>query len=206
MAPRSGASRRRSPSAGCDVARIGVLALQGAAAPHVTALRTLGHDASLVRTTEELARIDGLVLPGGESTVMLRLLEREGLDAALDTFVRSGRPTLATCAGLVLAARAVRSPAQRSFGWLDVEVERNAWGNQLDSFEARSDDGRIPLVLIRAPRIVDVGAHVQVLAAYRSEPIAVRERAVVGLTFHPELTPNTAFHALAFGRSRASAA
>jgi len=185
---------------------VGVLALQGGFAPHVTALRALGHDTMLVRTAAELARIDGLVLPGGESSVMLRLLARESLDDALDTFVRSGRPVLATCAGLVLAARDVRSPAQPSFGWLDVGVERNGWGNQLESFEARSDDGRIALVLIRAPRIVDVGPRAQILATFRGEPVAVRERNVLGLTFHPELTPSTALHAFAFGRSRASAA
>lgn len=188
------------------MSRIGVLALQGGVAPHVAMLRALGHEPTLVRSAGELARIDGLVLPGGESTVMLRLLERESLDAPLDRLVGEGLPVLATCAGLVLAARAVGHPAQRSFAWLDVRVERNGWGSQLDSFEARSDEGNLPLVLIRAPRIVEVGPHVQVLATLRGEPVAVRERNVVGLTFHPELTSSTALHALAFGRHRVRAA
>ena len=188
------------------MARIGVLALQGAIAAHVAALRSLGHEACLVRTAAELTTIEGLVLPGGESTVMLRLLDRESLDQSLDLFVRAGHPVLATCAGLVLAAREVRCPAQRSFGWLDVAVERNGWGNQLDSFEARSDDGLLPLVLIRAPRVVEVGSRTLVLATYRGEPVAVRERQVIGLTFHPELTDSTELHRLAFGHCRASAA
>lgn len=188
------------------MARIGVLGLQGGTAPHFATLRKLGHEPRLVRTAVELASVDGLVLPGGESTVMLRLLERESLDVPLDAFVRSGHPVLATCAGLVLAARRVQHPAQRSFNWLNIRVERNGWGSQLESCEALSDDGRLPLVLIRAPRIADVGPHVQVLATLRGEPVAVRERNVIGLTFHPELTPSTSLHALAFERLVASAA
>jgi pyridoxal 5'-phosphate synthase pdxT subunit len=128
---------------------------------------------------------------------MLRLLERESLAGALAVFVASGRPVLATCAGLILAAREVRRPAQRSFGWLDVTVERNSWGRQLDSFEAASDDG-LPLVFIRAPRIVQVGRHVEVVTCLDDEPVLVRQGNVWGATFHPELTPSTVIHAQVF--------
>jgi 5'-phosphate synthase pdxT subunit len=169
------------------MARVGVLALQGGFAVHVRALTAIGDEAREVRHAGELASLDGLVLPGGESTTMLTLIERFALAAALDGFVRSGKPVLATCAGLILAAREVTHPAQRSFSWLDVAVSRNGWGRQLDSFEAVADDGTTPLVFIRAPRIVAVGPHAQTLATYRGEPVLVRQDNVVGATFHPEL-------------------
>ena len=172
--------------------RVGVLALQGGFGAHGEALRAWGHEASEVRSVAELDRVEGLVLPGGESSVQLKLLERHGLESALDTFVRSGRPVLATCAGLILAARRVRDPVQRSFGWLDIEVRRNAYGRQRESFEARADEpgwGRgLPLVFIRAPRIIEVGREVEVLATLAGEPILVRQGALFGATFHPELT------------------
>src|SRR5690606_28599093 len=117
-----------------------------------------------VRTARDLEGCSGLVLPGGESTAQLRLLAREGLDAPLAEIVASGKPVLATCAGLILAAARVLDPEQRSFGFLDVTVRRNAWGRQLASFEARDDSGAIPVVAIRAPRIVEVGPRTQVLA------------------------------------------
>jgi 5'-phosphate synthase pdxT subunit len=181
------------------MATIGVLALQGGFAPHVAAIAAIGHRAIEVRTERELASCDGLVLPGGESTVFLRLLDRDGLREPVADFVRSGRPVLGTCAGVILLARRVRNPEQPSFGALDVEVERNAYGRQLDSFEATSDDGRHPLMLIRAPRIVGVGKNAEVLATHGGEPILVRTSAVLGATFHPELTGDRSVHAAAFG-------
>ena len=185
------------------MARVGVLALQGGYAAHATALRELGHTVTLVREATDLDALDGLVLPGGESSTHLKLLRRHGLWAALDTFVRSGKPVLATCAGLILAARAVRQPAQQSFGWLDVEVARNAWGRQLESFEAIADEGplgRIPLMFIRAPRLIELGADVEILATFEGEPIAIQQANVVGVAFHPELTDDRTVHARVFGR------
>ncbi len=178
------------------MACVGVLALQGGFGAHARALREIGLEAREVRSAPELDGLEGLVLPGGESTAQLRLIERHGLAEALAAFVGSGRPLLATCAGLILAARRVK-PAQRSFGWLDVEVERNAYGRQLDSFEARADDGS-PLVFIRAPRIGAVGPGVEVLARFRGEPVLVRAGAVMGAAFHPELTRDRRIHRLAF--------
>ncbi len=175
------------------VRRIGVLALQGAFELHVRAVRELGQDVSLVRTPADLDGLDGLVLPGGESTVQLDLLGRLGLDAPLRALVARGLPVLATCAGLVLAARTVRRPEQRGFGLVDVAVERNAWGRQIDSFEGTSDRGR-ELVFIRAPRIVETGPDVEILDTFDGEPVLVRQRNVTCATFHPELTADRNVH------------
>lgn len=187
---------------------IGVLALQGGWAAHKAALADLGHAAVEVRTPAQLARVDGLILPGGESTTHLKLIDRYGLAAPLEAFVAAGKPVLATCAGLILAARAV-SPAQRSFGWLDVAVARNAWGRQVHSFEGFADptppggpfasELPLPLLFIRAPRIESVGPDIEVLATLDGEPIMVRRGAVIGAAFHPELTPDRRVHHLAFG-------
>src|SRR5690349_12065704 len=135
---------------------IGVLALQGGFAAHTRAIEELGHRAIEVRTQKELEHVEGLVLPGGESTVHLKLLARFELEEALIDFHRSGRPMLATCAGLILAAKHVSGPEQKSFALIDVDVARNAWGAQVDSFEDRDDSGRFELMFIRAPRIVRV--------------------------------------------------
>ena len=168
-------------------ARVGVLALQGGYAAHARALAALGHTVSEVRDAAGLDAIDALVLPGGESTAQLRLIARGGLEGPLDAYVRSGRFLFATCAGLILAAREVTNPVQRSFGWLDVAVARNAWGRQLDSFEALADDGTTRIVAIRAPKILRVGEGVETVVALRGEPMLVRAGHVAGATFHPEL-------------------
>jgi 5'-phosphate synthase pdxT subunit len=173
--------------------RIGILALQGGFAAHGAAVADLGDQSVEVRDGAALAGCDGLILPGGESTTMLTLIERFALAPALDAFVASGRPVLATCAGLILAARAVSGPQQRSFGWLDVAVTRNGWGRQRDSFEAVADGGDLPLLFIRAPRIVDSG-QAQVLARLRGEPVLVRQDNVTAATFHPELTGDRRIH------------
>jgi 5'-phosphate synthase pdxT subunit len=127
------------------------------------------------------------------------LLDREGLRGPLRAFVASGRPVLATCAGLVLAAARVLGPEQPSLGFLDVTVTRNAWGRQLASFEARDDADELAIVAIRAPRIVEVGARVRVLSTLHGEPILVQQENVTGATFHPELTSDLAVHASVFG-------
>lgn len=193
------------------MARIGVLALQGAYEAHEKVLRRLGHEVVRVRDAADLG-LDGLVLPGGESTTHLKLIARHGLGPALDAFARSGRPVLATCAGVILAARRVTHPEQKSFGWLDVEVARNAWGRQVHSFEARSDGplpgepDPFPLVFIRAPRFRELGDGVEVLATFEGEPILVRQGRFFGATFHPELTGDDTLHRLVFGEGPVSAA
>ena len=178
---------------------VGVLALQGGFAAHVHALREIGCNVREVRTPRDLEGLEGLVLPGGESTTMLRLLGE--LEPALDEFVRAGHPVLATCAGLILAARTVSDPEQRSFGWIDVAVARNAWGRQVDSFSA-ADDAGAPLVFIRAPRITAQGGDVEVLARFQGEPILVRQGNRYGATFHPELTSDRCLHARVFSHHK----
>jgi len=182
------------------VKRIGVLALQGAFAAHARPLRELGHAPFEVRSPADLDQADGLIFPGGESSVQLALLLRFGLETPLLAFARAGRPILAVCAGLILAAREVTSPVQRSLGLLDVRVVRNAYGRQRHSFEATSDDGTLPLIFIRAPRIVGVG-DARVLATLQGEPVLVRQGHIFGAAFHPELTPGSAVHRAAFGAS-----
>lgn len=172
---------------------VGVLAVQGAFDVHARVVRELGHDVVLVRAPRDLDGLDGMILPGGESTVQLDLLGRLGLEAPLRSLVARGVPVLATCAGLILVARTVRRPQQRSLGLVDVTVERNAWGRQVDSFEAVSDEGS-DLVFIRAPRIVETGPDVEVLDTLAGEPVLVRQRNVTCATFHPELTSNRGTH------------
>jgi len=182
------------------MARVGVLALQGAFERHSEVVKELGHEPVLVNSAHPLATLDGLILPGGESTVQLMLIERLGLEDSLRAFVASGKPVLATCAGVILSARSVSNPEQRSFGFIDLSVVRNAYGRQLDSFEAESDaEPKLPLVFIRAPRITAHGPGVEVLARHRSEPVLVRERNLTCATFHPELSGDTRVHALVFG-------
>jgi len=170
--------------------RVGVLALQGGWAPHATRLAALGHDVVEVRRAADLDGVEGLVLPGGESTAQARLLGAE-LAAALDAIVATGAPVLATCAGTILAARR---------GWLDAHVRRNAYGPQLHSAEAIADDGT-PLVLIRAPRIEAWGDRVEVLARLHGDPVLVRDGSLLAATFHPELTDDERVHRRAFGPS-----
>jgi 5'-phosphate synthase pdxT subunit len=178
--------------------RVGVLALQGDLEAHACALARVGAGAVAVRKPAQLDGCEALVLPGGESTAMLRGIERDGLEAPLRTFLASGRPVLGTCAGAILLAHGV-TPAQWSFDALDVDVERNAYGTQLDSFATVVDVGaaspdaeavfeRLPAVFIRAPRIVRVGPSVEVLARVRGDPVLVHAGPIWAATFHPELT------------------
>ncbi|MDX9723973.1 MAG: pyridoxal 5'-phosphate synthase glutaminase subunit PdxT [Myxococcota bacterium] len=184
--------------------RIGVLALQGAFEAHAKVLRALGHDTVELRNPGQLDGLEGVVLPGGESSTQLKLLESTGLERPLDAFVRAGHPLLATCAGLILAARHVTQPVQSSFGWLDVSVARNAWGAQVYSFEAVADENRppfaaLPLIFIRAPRIIEVGKGVEVLARFRGEPVMLRQGRVLAASFHPELSGDDRVHRAVFG-------
>lgn len=180
--------------------RVGVLALQGDFALHLQALERAGATAVEIRRPEALGDVDGLVIPGGESTTLLRLMADWQFVPALEKFHGTGRPVFGTCAGLILLAREVTNPRQASLGFLDVTVERNAYGRQRESFEAtgiaRLDDAEVPLemVFIRAPRIRRVGAGVETLATLDTEPVLVRQGTVLGATFHPELTPSDAVH------------
>jgi 5'-phosphate synthase pdxT subunit len=171
---------------------VGILALQGDFAAHRRALGRRGVTAAPVRTAAELSAVDALVLPGGESTAMLHGIARDGLEMPLRAFVGSGRPVLGTCAGAILLARRVTNPPQRSFDALDIDIERNAYGTQVDSFAAPLDAaGTLPGlhgVFIRAPRILRVGPHVEVLARHAGDPVLVRDGAVWAATFHPELS------------------
>ncbi len=181
------------------MSNLGVLAVQGAFERHAEVLRALGHHVTLVRDACDFAGLGGLVLPGGESTVQLQLIERLSLEAPLRALMERGDPVLATCAGLILLARRVEAPAQASFAAIDIDVQRNAWGRQLDSFEARSDDGVRELIFIRAPRVTRVGPGVEVLASYRGEPVLVRQRNLTAATFHPELAGSSQLHREVFG-------
>ena len=179
--------------------RVGILALQGAYAAHEKHLRALGHATTYVREATDFDRIDGLVLPGGESSVHLALMDRFGLEQPILSLASQRKPILATCAGIILIAREVRSPEQRSLGLLDIAVTRNAYGRQLESFEAEADETGVPLVFIRAPRIIRHAARVEVLATYRGEPVWVRQGHLMGAAFHPELTDDLRVHRAAFG-------
>jgi pyridoxal 5'-phosphate synthase pdxT subunit len=180
--------------------RIGVLALQGDFALHAKALAKCGVEAVEVRKPSELDEIDGLIIPGGESTTLLKLMDAWNFTPALEKFHGAGKPIFGTCAGLIILARDVENPKQFSLGLIDVAVERNAYGRQRESFEApgtvRLDDTPVQLemVFIRAPRIRRVGPGVEVLAEHRGEPVMARQDRVLVATFHPELTDSTAVH------------
>jgi len=180
--------------------RIGVLAMQGAYREHVRTLEACGAEARWVRLAEDLDGIDGLVIPGGESTTMQILLERVGLFDALGQTVRAGKPTLGTCAGMiVLASRIVDGRAgQRAFGVLDISVRRNGYGRQVDSFESSLtvrglDGGPFRGIFIRSPLVEDPGS-AEVLAEHDGRAVAVRQGNVMGLCFHPELGDDLRLH------------
>lgn len=186
--------------------RVGVLALQGGFARHVAALERVGVDVCEVRRVRELDAIEGLVLPGGESTTLLNLMRDEPWFESLRQFVADDRGVFATCAGTILLAESVSSPEQESLGLLDIDVERNGWGRQVDSFEAdlaiRGFDRDLRAAFIRAPRIRRVGRDVRILAEYRGEPVLVRRGPILAATFHPELTGDDRLHASFVDRVR----
>ena len=180
----------------------GVLALQGDWAAHSRVLNTMGVETALVRTAAELMGVDALVLPGGESTAMLRLMEPENLAEKIVELVRDGLPVLATCAGVILLA-AGTTPSQPSLGLLDVHVERNASGRQVHSRVAAVDledelgpPAQIEGVFIRAPRITRCGPEVTVMGRLETDPVLVRQGGIIAATFHPELTDDHRVHRL----------
>jgi len=179
---------------------IGVLAIQGDFTAHIKALQRIGVEALEVRAPQDFNRIAGLILPGGESTTMLKFMQDENLGEPIVEFAGSGRPVFGTCAGAILLAREVYNPAQASLGLIDMVIERNGYGRQVDSFtgnaDAVSDIGTIEAVFIRAPRIRSVGPRVEILARLNNEPVLVRERNLLAATFHPELTRDDRTHRL----------
>jgi pyridoxal 5'-phosphate synthase pdxT subunit len=186
--------------------KVGVLALQGAFREHAEAFDALGADVTFVRLPEHLAGIDALAFPGGESTAIDKLLDSSGLRDPVAGIVREGCPTLATCAGLIVLAREVgdglpssHGPDQRPLGLLDVTVRRNAYGRQVDSFEAPLTvsgmaGGPFPGVFIRAPIVERVGEGVEVLATHEDRPVLCRQATIWAATFHPELSGDLRVH------------
>jgi pyridoxal 5'-phosphate synthase pdxT subunit len=188
--------------------RVGVLALQGAFREHIDTLRRLGADAFAVRTAAELDRADAMVLPGGESTTMDKLLRKFDLQQPLRRRLVEGMPAMATCAGLILLAREILDglPDQESLGILPLSVRRNAYGRQPDSFERDLEiaglEAPFPGVFIRAPVIESVDPAMEVLARVDGLPVVVARGAVMGLTFHPELTRDDRLHSLFLERAQ----
>ncbi len=186
----------------------GVIAVQGDVAEHAAAIRRAAErhgesvTAEAIRTAGTVPDCDLLLMPGGESTTISRLLAEEGIDDELRAFAAAGKPMLVTCAGLIVASRDANDDRVATLDVLDVTVDRNAFGRQRDSFEAALDvaglDEPFPAVFIRAPVIDDVGDGVEVLAEVDDRPVAVGQDNVVGTAFHPELTDDSRLHGLAF--------
>lgn len=180
-------------------AAFGVLALQGDFAAHAAALRRAGVATREVRRVAELEGLQGLVLPGGESSALLKLLADEDWFAALCAFHARGGALLGTCAGAILLAREVRGPSQPSLGLLDATIERNAYGRQVDSFESvvvapELGDQPLRAVFIRAPRLTTTGPEVEVLGRLGDEPVLVRQGRVLAATFHTEIAGDDRLH------------
>ena len=181
---------------------VGVLALQGDVREHVAALRALGAEPLEVRRPDHLNAVDALVLPGGESTTMSLLLRSSGLDEPLAGRLAAGMPAFGTCAGMILLAKRLvgARPDQRCFGAIDMTVRRNAFGRQVDSFEAdlcvRGVEGPVRAVFIRAPVVDDVGPEVEILASVDDRPVLCRQGNVLVCAFHPELAGDRWLHQL----------
>jgi 5'-phosphate synthase pdxT subunit len=187
------------------VKRVGVLSLQGDFAAHGAALERAGAEPVYVREREQLPTIDGLIIPGGESTTMLKLMRYEGLYDSVAAFGRA-KPVFGTCAGAILMAKQVTHPEQESFGIVDIAIERNAYGRQIDSrvvaldpapeFQQRTAPGKLEAVFIRAPIIRHVNGGVKVLAEYDGDPVLIEQGRHLVATFHPELTEDPRVHKL----------
>jgi 5'-phosphate synthase pdxT subunit len=185
--------------------KVGVLSLQGDFAAHGAALERAGAEPVYVREREQLSQIDGLIIPGGESTTMLKLMNYEGLVEPIAEFGRT-KPVFGTCAGAILMAKDVTHPVQESFGLMDFGIERNAYGRQIDSrvvaldpapeFQKRTSPGKLEAVFIRAPIIRRVESGVKVLAEYDGDPVLIEQGRHLVATFHPELTSDSRVHKL----------
>lgn len=172
--------------------KIGVLALQGAVSEHMNSIEACGAEALIVKSTDDLTLVDGLILPGGESTAMRRLINRYDMLTPLIEFAKIGKPMFGTCAGLILLAKEIVGDNSAHIGALNATVERNSFGRQVDSFETQLEVKDIatdfPAVFIRAPHIVEVGSDVEILATHEDKIVMVRQGHLLGCSFHPELT------------------
>jgi len=181
-------------------ALIGILSLQGAFKAHELAVRECGASTLHVRTPDDLDRVDALVMPGGESTTMSHLLTTSNLFDPIAKRLSDDMPVFGTCAGMILLAQKVHDarPDQRSFAALDIDVRRNAYGRQVDSFECDLSvtdlDEEFHAVFIRAPRVERIGEGVEVLARHDGTPVLVRQGRMMAASFHPELTPDVRIH------------
>lgn len=177
--------------------KIGVLGLQGAVREHVEAIEKCGEEAIIIKSKDQLDEIDGLILPGGESTTMRRLLDKYDFMDKLKQFGEHGKPIFGTCAGLILLAKNIKGYNQPHLGLMDVVVERNSFGRQKDSFEADlaiyGVTDHFNAVFIRAPHILEVGENVEILAKHEGRIVAARDRNFLGCSFHPELTDDHRF-------------
>jgi pyridoxal 5'-phosphate synthase pdxT subunit len=177
--------------------KIGVLGLQGAVREHVRSIEEAGAEAVVIKRKEQLDEIDGLILPGGESTTMRRLIDKYDFMDALKEFAAKGKPMFGTCAGLILLAKNIVGYDEPHLGLMDITVERNSFGRQRESFEAdipiRGIGESFTAVFIRAPHIVEVGENVEVLAKYEDRIVAARDGRFLGCSFHPELTDDQRF-------------
>jgi 5'-phosphate synthase pdxT subunit len=178
---------------------VGVLAIQGDFELHAKMLEHIGAPWKLIKHASDLEGVDGLIMPGGESTTMLKFFVNEGLGPATEAFARQGKPIFGTCAGAILLASEVRNPPQAHLGLIDITVERNAYGRQIDSSVRRGDcpelaDRPVEMVFIRAPIIRRVGAGVRVLGTCDGLPVLVEQGNILAATFHPELTQDETIH------------
>lgn len=178
--------------------KIGVLALQGDFREHQEITRRLGHEAPEIRRSEELVGLDGLIIPGGESTTIALLAKNFALIEPIRNAIKSGLPVYGSCAGMILLADHIVGGAlnQETFGGIDMVVKRNAFGRQVDSFEGEIDfnGSKIHGVFIRAPWVESVGEKAEVLAQFQGHPVAVRQGKLLATSFHPELTDNASVH------------
>lgn len=175
-----------------DILKVGILGLQGAIQEHVQAVEECGVQAVIIKNVEQLVDLDGLILPGGESTTMRRLLDQYHFVEPIQAFAQSGKPIFGTCAGLILLAKKINGSDEVHLGLMDVVVERNSFGRQRDSFEAdiaiAGLTNSMTAVFIRAPHITEAGENVEVLAKYDGRIVAVKEGSLLACSFHPELT------------------
>lgn len=179
--------------------KIGVLGLQGAVREHIKAVEACGVEAVEIKHKEQLQEVDGLILPGGESTTMRRLIDKYDFMNELRKFAQDGKPMFGTCAGLILLAKRIIGQELPHIGVMDIAVERNSFGRQRESFEVdlsiKGAAENFPAVFIRAPHIVEAGENVEILAKHDDRIVAAREGQILGCSFHPELTDDTRFTA-----------
>jgi 5'-phosphate synthase pdxT subunit len=181
--------------------KVGILSLQGAFREHIERLEKCGVSAVEIRFPEQLDDIDALIIPGGESTTIKKLLKKYRFKSRLDKFYEDGRPIFVTCAGLIMIARNIKGEG-KGLGYIDVDVKRNAYGRQIDSFEELlninlngSQNGRkFKSIFIRAPKILNIGKGVQILGKFGKDAVLIRDKNIIASTFHPELTDDLRIH------------